>query len=387
MNQVVVIMMALIRSVICDEPVDKKIIKQFTPEVLKELYSLSKAHDVAHLVAYALKREKIIGTDFVSSLFSKSFYVAVARYAKIVSEQNKICDLFERSQIVYVPLKGAIIRDYYPEPWMRTSCDIDILIKEEDIESAKKMLIQELGYRMKRNNYHDISLYSESDIHLELHFSILENEKKIDRMLQQVWGHLINVEGYSFRMVMESAYFVFHQVAHAMYHFVHGGCGIRLLIDLWLIETKVSYDREEFYAYCEASGLLTFASELRTIAEVWFGEGIHTELSRRMEEYILFGGVYGNEQSSMAAERSRMKGTSRWRYWVNRVFIPYAILKNHDELLKKYPVLYPYYQVKRWFKLLNPESRKNIVKEIVVSQSLEQETVDKVKGLFCELGL
>lgn len=387
MNQGVTVLMALIKSVICNEPVNKNLIDELTPEVLKELYSLSKAHDLAHLVAYALKKEKALGRDSVSELFSKSIYVAVSRYAKIVSEQNKICNLLEENQIIHIPLKGAVIRDYYPEPWMRTSCDIDILIRKEDVESTVNMLVQKLNYRLERNNYHDISLFSQTGVHLELHFSILECEEKIDGMLEQVWEHLITAGEHSFRMMMEPAYFVFHQVAHAMYHFAHGGCGLRLLIDLWLIEEKVDYDKEKFNSYCEYCGLRTFAEALYAITNVWFGEGRHTRLSKQVEDYILFGGVYGNGHSSMAAQRSRAKDVSQWRYWMNRVFIPYKILAEQDHLLKKHPVLYPYYQVKRWFKLLNPDIRKHVAKEIMVSQSLQQETVDKVKELFQELKL
>ncbi|MBO4954226.1 MAG: nucleotidyltransferase family protein, partial [Clostridia bacterium] len=36
--------------------------------------------------------------------------------------------------IDFMPLKGAVIRQYYPEPWMRTSCDIDIHVKKDRLE-------------------------------------------------------------------------------------------------------------------------------------------------------------------------------------------------------------------------------------------------------------
>ena len=37
----------------------------------------------------------------------------------------------KKVQIPFLPLKGSVIRQYYPEPWMRTSCDIDILVDFE----------------------------------------------------------------------------------------------------------------------------------------------------------------------------------------------------------------------------------------------------------------
>ena len=41
---------------------------------------------------------------------------------------NSICSALNRESIAYIPLKGSVIKDLYPESWMRTSCDIDILV-------------------------------------------------------------------------------------------------------------------------------------------------------------------------------------------------------------------------------------------------------------------
>lgn len=57
-----------------------------------------------------------------------------------------ICSIFDKIKIAYIPLKGAVIRPYYPYDSMRTSCDIDILIHEEDLELAIKNLIEK-GYK------------------------------------------------------------------------------------------------------------------------------------------------------------------------------------------------------------------------------------------------
>ena len=70
---------------------------------------------------------------------------------------------------------------------MRTSCDIDILVREQDIDTAAQAIGEKLGYRYESKNYHDISLKSESGVHLELHFSLKENEENIDGLLSDCW--------------------------------------------------------------------------------------------------------------------------------------------------------------------------------------------------------
>ncbi|MBO5136588.1 MAG: nucleotidyltransferase family protein [Clostridia bacterium] len=56
---------------------------------------------------------------------------------------------------------------------MRTSCDIDILIHEEDIEKAKSILINEYGYTDHRKGTQDVSLFSPKGIHLELYYDLI----------------------------------------------------------------------------------------------------------------------------------------------------------------------------------------------------------------------
>ena len=55
------------------------------------------------------------------------------------AEYENLCSAFEKAQIPFLPLKGSVIRKYYPEAWMRTSCDIDILVHDEDVGRAKEI--------------------------------------------------------------------------------------------------------------------------------------------------------------------------------------------------------------------------------------------------------
>lgn len=385
MNQVVTIMMALIKSVICDEPVDNKLIEQITPEVRKELYSLSKKHDLAHLVAYALKKENALGDDEISELFSRSIYVAVARYTKIVTEQEKICNLLEQHQIMYVPLKGAVIRDYYPEPWMRTSCDIDILVREEDLEEAERILVKTLAYERASQDYHDISLYSPSGVHLELHFSIMENDNKIDGMLGRVWEYVDPIESNSCQYAMRPVFFAFHQMAHAMYHFEHGGCGIRPFIDIWLLNNGEKYDKEELRELYNCCRMEKFSEGVTKLIGVWFENKEHTELTNSMEQFICVGGVYGSAKNNILIARERHKYSKG--YLMTRIFAPRKVLEEKYPILNKRRVLYLYYLARRWLKFFDSTVRRKAIEEIKINQRIKQNDVKEMKKMFQRLDL
>lgn len=55
-------------------------------------------------------------------------------YKRMNYEYEQVCDALEKAEIPFIPLKGVVIREYYPEPWMRTSCDIDILVREKNLK-------------------------------------------------------------------------------------------------------------------------------------------------------------------------------------------------------------------------------------------------------------
>jgi len=115
--------------------------KRITSGVVSNLYVISKKHDVAHLIADALERNGILTNSLpIKKRFLQERSMAIYRYEQQQYEVDRIQDTFEKAKIPFLLLKGSVMRQYYPEPWMRTSCDIDILVKPEDLECATNVL-------------------------------------------------------------------------------------------------------------------------------------------------------------------------------------------------------------------------------------------------------
>jgi len=108
---------------------------------LVEVYRLSKKHDMAHIVGISLAKAGMLeNAPEIAEKFEKEQYLAVFRYENFKYETDRLCKTFDEQKIPYILLKGAVIRDFYPEPWMRTSCDLDVLVKEEDLYISIKAL-------------------------------------------------------------------------------------------------------------------------------------------------------------------------------------------------------------------------------------------------------
>ena len=173
MENIIRVMMDLIAYEVCGQEIDKS---QYTltDEELVKLYKLAKSHDLAHLVGDALIKNNLIEDGEIKAKFQKQIMLAVYRYEKINYELGRLRKVLNEAKIPFIPLKGSVLRRYYPEPWMRTSCDIDVLVHESDLERAVSALTSAAGYKADSKGSHDVGMFSDSGVHLELHYSLIE---------------------------------------------------------------------------------------------------------------------------------------------------------------------------------------------------------------------
>ena len=361
-------------------------IEMLSEEELEALYRLAKAHDVAHLLADALDKQGLLRDEGVSRIFRKQQLLSVYRCEQMRYAFNEICTVLEQKQIPYVPLKGSVLRQYYPEEWMRTSCDIDILVHSQDIDRAVKALVETCGYTTdNKMNYHDISLRSPMGIHLELHFSIKENMDNIDGLLEKVWDYAICDEDAGCRYSQTKEYFLFHHVAHMSYHFVHGGCGIKPFMDMFIIMSTMRYDDSLVRTYCKQCGIEEFYNHVLYVTDVWFGTKPHTVLSRNIESYVLSGGVYGTIENKVKVAQS--KQGSKIKYALSRIFVPYDTLVLLYPILHKHKVLFPIMQVWRWIGLVFKGRIRRGVRELTVNQQISKAEVNSMRDFLQQIGL
>ncbi len=364
MDKVSALLFTALRSFLTGEELKSSVSSQD----LELVYRLADSHDIAHIVGDVLFKNGVMQDgEPLGEKFKKVQLTALFRHTGQDYASQQIFDLLGEEKITFMPLKGSVIRELYPEPYMRTSCDLDILVPKDKLQSAKECLVSRLGYTVKsENKYHDISLYSPKGVHVELHFSITENMESIDRLLSKVWEYTQNNAKTKYRKDELPEYFVFHHIAHMYHHFVDGGCGIRPFLDLYFIKQKMQYDEDAVLRMCEECNILKFYNEVKHLSDVWFADQKHNEITEIMENYLLSGGVYGTIDNQVAVKRSTDgKGT----FLLSRVFLPYDVLKYRYPVLKKNRWLYPVMTVCRWFGVLSPMRRKRAATEIQALRS------------------
>lgn len=316
-----------------------------------ELLLMSYKHNVAHLVASALNNNGYFVNCSQQGQFMNEFYKAVFEQEKLNESFNKVCSVLEEKGIPYIPLKGAEIRNLYPQPWMRTSCDIDILVKEKDLKKASEAIFSIKDYSKKGESKHDIVFVSANKTVIELHYKLLGNKKSPlhSSVLKDVWKKAEPCDGSGYRYKLSDEIFYYYHILHMAKHFRLGGCGLRPFIDLMLIDNKCGYTAE-INKTLKRGKLLTFAESARKLSRVWFCDDEHDETTLQMEKYILEGGIFGSAKTR--AESVNQRSGNKVRYIISRLFVPYRYLKRDYPILEKYPFLTPFYEFHRIFSLL-----------------------------------
>lgn len=377
---------ALLRSAISGDALCENQLKEYSPDMLEELIKLASKHDVVHLLALGMRQNGLLPKNDELGI-GNFIFNAVLRVEKIKCEFEAICDIFEKEKIAFLPLKGSVIRKYYPEDWMRTSCDIDVLVHEEDVDKAIKILADEYGYTYRFKGSHNASLFAPNNTHIELHFVLVEKglANEASTVLSDVWNNVNLKEGFSYLYEMSDEMFYFYHVAHMAKHFENGGCGIRPLIDLWILDNIENADTKKREKLLEEGKLLKFAQSAHKLSKVWFENAEYDAVTQKMENYILQGGLFGNNETRIAFKQQKSGG--KFKYAFSKIFLPYDILKCYYPVLNKYPCLTPVMEMRRWGKLIFCGHLKRTAEELQYSNNISDAEAVEIKRFLSDIGL
>lgn len=381
------VMISLICNIINGIAIDSSVKAELNNcDVCENLYVLSSIHDIAHLVALAFKDEEMHAKSVYSN-FNKHMMKAIYRDTARDIALRETVSVLEQACIMHIPLKGAVIKDYYPESWMRTSCDIDILVKQDDIEKATEALLNAGFSRMKDSSTHDINFYSPNKFHIELHFTLSQDCKILssDEVLADIWEHINLKKGFSYCYEIEPEMFILYNIAHMARHFLKGGCGVRAFIDIWLITTKMPFNTEKLNILLKKAGLYEFWQASVELSKMWFENKKCDDNTQKFGDFIIKGGVYGSVSNS--AEISAVNGVDKLHTFLSILILPRKNLEVLYPKLKEKPYLYAFYQVKRWFRVFNKQKRKKV--NVIVGErgKVSSENLQNTKAILQYTGL
>lgn len=373
---------------------NKQISKQLSNKEISELISICKIHSLLPLLYNACLKYNIKLDEKQLSFLEKQYKYQLMKEITQQCEVELILSEFDNHKIKCMPLKGLILKDLYPSQELRTMSDLDILIMDKDSKKVKQILLK-YGYECRKSGGKDDVYHKNPFMHVEIHRIMVDgNFELIADYYNNIWDVVTPINENSNIYKMSDEDFYIHMISHIASHYATSGIGIRFVFDVWLFLEK--YKKTLNFKYInhelEKINLLKFNENFKSMTLKWFN-GIETsELEENMTEYIFNSGTFGTLKNKQSIElvlgKNGMKSfnTSKFLYMIKLVFPSFKYMKNRNVILKKVPILLPYFYIQRLFVALF-RKKKLAIQSIKGLDSFNKDYSQKIKKLHEDSGI
>lgn len=283
---------------------------------LDALYGAASKHLVAAAAGMALESAGIENEKFRKAVVS-----AIRKAAIFESDFQNVSRALEDAGIWYMPLKGAVLKDWYPKYGMREMSDVDILFDAERADDVRDIMVS-LGFEPKGfgKGAHDV--YHKLPVsNFEMHRLLFSPANK-----KEIYEYYLGVKerlaGVGCRLSFTPNDFYVFILAHEYKHYSGGGTGLRSLLDIYICIKKLELDMEYISAETKKLGIADLERKGRELAIALFDGGELTDEQMEEADYFFTSGVYGTVDRYVSNRVERYGGGLKGRilYVIRRGF-------------------------------------------------------------------
>ena len=276
---------------------------------------------------------------------------AVRRFVVFESAYAQVRQRLDAAGIWYTPLKGSVLKDDYPKPFMREMTDRDILYDPTRAQDVRDIM-EGLGFTVESfgTSVHDI--YQRPPIlSFEMHNALFGayHEKTLYEYYQNIAGKLLPGEGCARRFSPEDFYL--YMTAHEYKHYTSDGTGLRSILDTYVFLKKHGDALD--WAYIEGEtdkfGISAFERRGRTLATRLFSGQPLDAGEREMLGTMLSTGAFGTVESHMKniVRQYGEGGPGKLRYSLHRVFPSMEDIRREHPFIYRTKLLIPFFVLYR----------------------------------------
>ncbi len=292
---------------------------------------------------------------------------AIYKNVKFDLEREQVLAFLENAGIWYLPLKGIILKDFYPEPWMRQEADNDILYDSAYQKQVRRWFLEH-GYEAKQYRIGIEDAYVKPPCYnFEMHTAMIgKNHSKWYEYYENVSERFIPVEGKTYAYHLSDEDFYIYCVLHGYRHYIMRGTGLRTLLDNYVYTKVKNTDLDWEYIHRELSKLDAdeFEGRMReTSLKIFddpskFNEGLLSEDERDFLNSFLDSGTYGTYEKwidkslkEIDPNGDKTTGWAKFRYVLRRAFPNAEYMAAYSPVLAKHKWLIPAGYVYRFFRI------------------------------------
>ena len=322
---------------------------------LDALYTFESDQSVANMAYEAL--QKLGYPEEQLKKFQDDYKLNMLREARFELAGQQVFDALEKAEIPFIPLKGAVLKNLYPNPALRNFTDYDLYIGDKLSEVEKVML--ELGYDYDHDTENDMDFVKKPSLHFEMHHSLFTSAYDFDGYFNEPFEKTYLKEGKKYFHLYRNEDFLVHVLAHLYKHFTDGGCGIKQFMDMYVLTKKLELDMDYIHNELEIIGLNGFLETvIRLNAFLFDGEKPDDNLLE-IADYVFNCGTFGSVKNNMALEYAQDNedakkhfGLYKMKYFANRWQLSFSGMKKQYPILGKLPFLLPFCYFHKLFKVV-----------------------------------
>lgn len=235
----------------------------------KEIFTLAEKHAVTPIIAEEIKllpREyRPTGNNL--ALFELSYEKANGSYFRKLETLSSMVSALSGAQIPHLIVKGAVLRNLYPEPELRTGSDTDVVLRASDYFDAIDVL---------RKKGFQVDFLSNNTAHLNCKNEAFEltNELESINIQSKIYfstpfDDISDQSGYTYKL--KPFYHLLYVITHIAHHLKIGGAGVRMVLDIdVLVRNYPEIDLKQFVRLCENIRIKETALALLALSKKWF---------------------------------------------------------------------------------------------------------------------
>ena len=329
---------------------------------LEQLYRLAKAHTLRAAVFIALRSAGVQDSNF-----HQAYNKAVRKNILLDVERTAILTELERRGIWYMPLKGSILKELYPENGMREMADNDILYDSTKQGEVKTIMLSR-GYSAESVGKSNHDVYMKPPVlNYEMHTLLFGATSDFYAYYQDTKRLMKPDEGSKYGFHFSDEDFYVYMLAHEYKHFSGGGTGLRSLLDCYVFlrnkgdSLDWTYIREQI----KQLNIADFEREQRELADKLFSSVTFPELSEHEQEmlnYYLTSTTYGTRTRSaenlVKKHYAKSQSRSKFSFIRARLFPDMEFMKQYYPFFYRHKLLLPVGYVWRWIKGIATNHKK-----------------------------
>lgn len=303
-------------------------------------------------------------------------YTELMRTITMDHERGLLFAQLEAVGIDYMPLKGLLLREYYPKTSMRQMTDNDILYDPAQREHLLRIM-RKAGYKMTACGENSDDFHKPPYATFEFHRTLFFSEKAFCPCFDGIWQRAQRDAPDGHRYTMDVSDNYLYTVAHMYKHYSTNGCGVRFLVDVYLLYTKEAerLNRAYIESEFEKMGILDFARLALRLAQDLFAANPLDKDEMQMLTVCMQGGVFGDSTLTLVRQLNAQgadltAAQRRRRYLWRRLFPDKKKMYADFKTLERYPWLLPWFYLLRFLRV--PFKRKSVLAETRQVQQLTE---------------